>query len=373
MNRLLFILAICCGCIVALTSWLRHSPATRSANDDLVRFLGDKPLEITFSPVAAPIDVSPRELRLLAEVVHSSPAGESDQRRRSRLLHSSRLSDLLGDKLEWPDRDSMGRPVKCRLPGRSLQESWRGLEVAETATGDRTEHRDQLLCTLAEEGIPLECAVESEEERGFKVADLLRTSLREFHLDQEELSWTSVAYALYLPPQTVWRNRYGETYSFDDLAGALMRRSLHSESCGGTHLLWSLTHVLLADRVSPILEHSTRRELESFLTRRVAQAVDSQLPDGSWPWLWSVEGFAPRPHDLRFTPEGTAESRMTVTGHLLEWFHLLPTDLKPPHATIVAGLNWTAIQLDSASQAQISEHFCPFTHAIRALELSQLR
>lgn len=353
---------------VSLPGWLYPFSQQRVVDHDIVSYLGDVPLELTPTSIKVALPVSRRELATFAELVAVSPKSEHGQTARSRILHSSRLSTLLGSRLDWFVHDDAGRIVKVQLPDQAFTASWRGLEVVETAEGERTEHRDQLLASLAEAGVPLSCRIEiAEEER--TVSDLLRTSVNEFHLNQKEISWTTVAYALYLPPQASWMNRYGEHFTFDHVADVLMNRSLASESCRGIHLVSALTYLLLADREIPILTPSTRDHVESHLTRRVKQAMQSQLPDGSWPLRWSSDGFHGAAGDS-FTPPSTLSLRVTVTGHLLEWFHFLPASLKPADTTTKAGLLWLWSQLQSASQEQISTDFCPFTHAIQALDLA---
>ncbi len=176
-------------------------------------------------------------------------------------------------------------------------------------------------------------------------------------------------YALYLPPQASWRNRYGEEFTFDDLTLAILGRSLTSESCRGIHLMFALTNILMADREVSILSRQVRVELEAYLVRRISQAVESQFVDGSWPPAWSADGFDDRSRES-ITPKPTRSLQMTTTGHLLELFHLLPDEMKPPVTTVKSGVLWLVGQLRSASREQISEDFCPYTHAIRALELA---
>src|SRR5262249_54088606 len=98
-----------------------------------------------------------------------------------------------------------------------------------------------------------------------------------------------------------------------------MHRSLGSESCRGLHLVFALTQLFLVDCEITVLTPANRQRLRDRLVNRVQQAVESQLPDGSWPMRWAPDGFHGNTGN-DFTPEPTRGLRVTVAGHLLEWF-----------------------------------------------------
>jgi hypothetical protein len=232
-----------------------------------------------------------------------------------------------------------------------------------------SEHRDQTLSTLAELDVPLNFTLETTE-GSLPVADLLATSVGEFHLDQKEISWTASAYASYLPPQTVWWNRYGEEFSFDAVVHELMGRKLNSESCRGLHLVMALTKILRVNRDCHILAPETRERLNAYVRGKLAEAIESQLDDGSWPLLWSRSGFS---DVFDYTPESNNANRIMVAGHLLEWFHALPKDIKPPIHAVQAGSLWVLHNLRSASEEVVNKEFCPYTHAVLSLYLARFQ
>jgi hypothetical protein len=290
--------------------------------------------------------------------------GEAENGARARILHAARLPGSLANHDGWLERDAKERVMRVRLPNRAIRPSWRGLEVAEEA-GKSSEHRDQLLSTLAECGVPLDAVIDTRE-GPYPVREMLRTSINAFHTGQREISWTATAYACYLPPQSTWTNRDGERFSFDGLVDAIIRRSLSQESCSGIHMMLVLTKLLRIDREMKILDPRVRMRLEAYLRRRIAEAVDSQLADGSWPMRWSPTGFG----DAAFTPMATGVNRMIVSGHLVEWFHLLPDELKPPTRVVKAACSWIWSQLQATPGDTIVNNFCPYTHAVIALELT---
>ena len=334
---------------------------------DMVMLLGSNPIVIEPIPVRVDVACGPADLERFAGWIAQPVAGEAEPGARARTLHAARLPSWPADVPDWLVHDEIGRVASVKLANQAFWHTWRGLEMAEKAEGKRSEHRDQTLVALAEAGVPLYTAIEAED-RTFHVRDLLRTSLDEFHLGQEEISWTASAYLLYLPPQTTWQNRYGERFSFDDLVEEIMKRPLTRESCGGIHMVMTLTKFARVDKDFGILDPGTRVRLASYLRDKVSDAAASQLDDGSWPLCWSPTGFVWTTGE--FTPESAELGRVTITGHLLEWFHFLPSDLKPPVRSVKAGTLWLWSHVRSATKDKVSQQCCPYTHAVVSLDLA---
>lgn len=335
---------------------------------EMVDLLGNDPIVIQLIPMRVGVACDPADLARCAAWIAGPVKDEIEPMARSRTLHAARLPIGPTTISEWLERDGDGRATRVRLSKRGFWHDWRGLEMAEKEDGKPTEHRDQTLAALAEFGVALDVPLEAEDGT-FAVRDLLRTSLNEFHLGQQEISWTASAYIAYLPPQTRWQNRYGEQFSFDRLVEEIMQRSLATESCGGTHLVMALTKAARMDHeVIAILDPAVRGRLVGYLRGKVSEAVGSQLEDGSWPHCWSPSGSVPP--DREFTPEPTDTNAVTITGHLLEWFHLLPEDLKPPAGTVKAGTVWMRSKLRSAPRESVTKDFCPYTHAVVSLDFA---
>ena len=228
-------------------------------------------------------------------------------------------------------------------------------------------HRDQCLAALAELGLPLSWPLRLGRET-FTLRDVLSDSIAEFHLGQAEISWTTVAYALYLPPEREWRNRYDERTTFDDLLGELLGRPLERASCGGTHLFQALAVLARADAARPVLGDDARHQLWERLRTLVDLAVRGQEPDGSWRSDWHAllgTDSVRRPTDA---DPSAAISRLVATGHLAEFLLYLPSELRPPDdCPRRAGL-WLQAQLRAASAEVLKRDFCPYTHAVCALK-----
>ncbi len=231
--------------------------------------------------------------------------------------------------------------------------------------GWREFHRDQNLSAFAELGLPRSTKL-TIDNKAFSIADVLRDSVSNFHLKQEEIEWTALAYALYLPPVAAWANRYGEQYSFDDLAHELLNRPMVGSACGGTHLLYSLTMIARADQIIPILSADVRNSVRQRLRVCVRLAVVSQKHDGSWPGDWFLDSdFSNRYRGP--SPVSTPQHQLAVTGHLAEWMLYLPADLLAPDTTLEQACSWLFTHLKQLQHDDRESQFCPCTHAICVL------
>jgi hypothetical protein len=230
---------------------------------------------------------------------------------------------------------------------------------------ERQAHVDQLLAALAEAGVSTDHPIATDT-RGGTVRSILDDSLANFDLKQE-IEWTALAFALYLPPQRGWSDRFGRRYTFDDLVAEMMTRPLDREgiSCEGTHLLYSLAVILRVDRAVPVLSPSSRLALREHLAETVSRALASQGPDGGWQPGWH---HPPRrqPDDGSRTDQ-SGPGRILVTGHHLEWLLLLPDDLRPTDDGLRRAALWLREELSRATDQAIAEDYCPYSHAVRVL------
>lgn len=229
---------------------------------------------------------------------------------------------------------------------------------------EREAHRDQLLAVLGEVGIPLDAAVETDRGRS-PLRGLLDDSVANFTLDQEEIEWTALAYALYLPPGRQWANKFGVEFTFDQLANELMHRDLGGRrACGGTHLLYSLAVLSRVDQSAPVLSQAVRRELHGYLAAMSDRAAASQRLNGSWGSDWHA-GSGPA---LPATgPPSWGD--VLLTGHQLEWLMILPEDSLPPRRCFEGAAVFLNERLLLDERRQMKEHYCPYSHAVRVLSV----
>jgi len=241
------------------------------------------------------------------------------------MLDGNRAKQLFGKPLFYQTRYGVRSTLALpdRTPGK---------------TGAGEAHRDQCLAAFAEAGLPLSTPIRTSS-GVFSIRAVLDDSVLNFKPDEEEIHWTAIAYCLYLPAQTAWRNRDGERFGFDDLANELMRRPLGEASCGGAHLLYALTLLLRVDREAPRLSQPVRQAVEQRLRKCVATAMGSQAADGWFALDWFQPGALPP------RIANPPLYRLIATGHIVEWMQYLPEDLQPAQAVYVRAAAWLHSEL----------------------------
>ena len=264
---------------------------------------------------------------------------------RDLIFNGDLTKSYLGDASFTPTRYGVRFPTKEGAVGHAADES----------------HRDQCLAMLAELGTELSQPLVLDG-KTYSLHDVLRDSLANFHLGQQELAWTTVAYASYLPPRTRWKNRYGMEFSFDDLATAMMDRPLDQLSCGGTHVYYALTLLLRADRTTPLLTEEIRQKLKTYIQDAVNVACRKQRADGTWELDW----WRDRPTSAgHLSP---LSQQVLITGHMAEWFLYLPKDILPSDYEIRRAGTWLSAHLANATVQGFWKEVCPYTHMILVVQ-----
>lgn len=239
--------------------------------------------------------------------------------------------------------------------------------VFEGATG----HIDQLISTLGLIGYPSGAPIRTPGHVG-TVAELIADAQARFDPAQE-LEWTAEAFALYLAPRRTWTNRFGETFSFDDVARRLLDRPRGHGTCFGTHVPQALMVLWRVDQQESILDPSTRQDLAAYFEEVSDALVRFQEPEGYWPTTW-IEGGAEPPVDLApddRTARGEKIRFLTSTSHHLEWIALAPPELRPPDDAVERATVFLAKYLRIASVPRFSYNYLPITHGVRALCLME--
>jgi hypothetical protein len=232
---------------------------------------------------------------------------------------------------------------------------------------ERQAHDDQLLAVLAEVGVPLSRRVRTP--GGDRtVQNILDDTLANFDLKKEEIEWSALSLALYLPPRRSWVDRYGNLVTLDDVAREMIARLYRPRlSCAGTHLLYSMTVLLRADEQYPVLSAEVREQLRAKLREACDAVRRSQSPDGMWAPDWAA---AVREPARRLAP-GAAPvgDQVLATGHHVEWLMLLPPDLAPPRECLLVALRGLQVRLQTDDQQTMRQDYCPYSHAGRVLGL----
>jgi hypothetical protein len=232
---------------------------------------------------------------------------------------------------------------------------------------ERQNHEDQLLAVLAEVGVPLSRSVRTESGE-HTVRNILDDLLANFDLKKGEFEWAALSVTLYLPPRNSWVDRYGKTYTLDDVALELMGRLGRPDlSCAGTHLLYSMTVLLRVDEQEPVLSPEVRGQLREKLRETALSVRRVQTAEGAWGPNWS--SLAEGKLDRGLAGAFPTDQGVLATGHHVEWLMLLPPDLLPPRDCFLAALRWLQVRLEVDDLEKLRVHYCPYSHAGRVLQV----
>jgi hypothetical protein len=202
------------------------------------------------------------------------------------------------------------------------------------------------------------------------VEAILDDSLANFDLKEKEIEWSALAFALYLPPQATWVDKFDRVHSFDDVAAELMRRPFDAKlSCGGTHLLFTLAVMLRVDEATPIFSPSVRGEIRAHLGEIVLQVESCQSAAGFWQPDWYRHADSEKPVRVATLVNSASWPQVLATGHHLEWLMLLPPDLLPSQECFLRGARWLHERLLNDPNEVLTTHYCPYSHAGRVLML----
>lgn len=236
--------------------------------------------------------------------------------------------------------------------------------VSPNEIGAREHHRDQALGIFAEMGLPLTTSIHVAGNE-YHLRDLLIDSIANYGSNQNEIEWTAFSYALYLPPVTSWKNKFGDQFTFDDMAEAIIARPLDKGSCSGSHLVWAMIALIRVDKEeSPILSPSVHEKLWARLQEIVRVALEKQNGDGSWGSDWNLPLLPPTHVDEGSLDYHALQPKLVATSHIAEWMMHLPKELTVPDEVIHRAGAWLYRQWQNLSDKTfVAENFCPCSHA----------
>lgn len=192
------------------------------------------------------------------------------------------------------------------------------------------------------------------------VSSAVRAAATNLTLDQN-LDFAPLAYALYLPPQSTWTNKFGEVITFDDVCLSVCEQPMGSGCCFGTHAIYSLACVLAANEQHKILSDTATQAVRSKLTEAVNALRESQQEDGCWHPEW----FAAK-RELGHADYG---EMISATGHSLEWLAVAPQDIIDDPEMISRGCDGLLNLFLEAPSASLRDEYNYYTHAASALRM----
>lgn len=226
-------------------------------------------------------------------------------------------------------------------------------------------HRDEFLSVAAEIGLPVTEPL-AWHRQVFQIKDILSYSFQWYHPEQE-LEFTAVAYAHYLPRNATWQDRFGQRFGFTDLAEHLLRRNPREAACYGTHHAYALAVLWSADHDEHLFDAATRFRVRDRLLEYAYDLERTQLGDGSWPHNWSSR--LPTGQAL----ESTQNERIRTTGHHLEWLALLPPEFRPKRESLGKAVRYLCKTMPTLDSKRINSalDYAPWSHAARGLLVCQ--
>ncbi|MGH7194269.1 MAG: hypothetical protein ACREJM_12180, partial [Candidatus Saccharimonadales bacterium] len=213
-------------------------------------------------------------------------------------------------------------------------------------------HVDQIIALFAELGLPRTTPVRVSDGEA-AIDDFLSECSANFRL-AGEFEWSALARTRYFPTVDLWTNRFGETFSFDETACALVAKPLDRGSCGGTHGLFTLAVIAQINAANGILSREVADLTRDYLCATAKHVAQGQHADGSFgarwycdivkqPWrLRMVAKASGRLRAAAWLPPASAQAcagsmstvdeevqQVLMTGHHLEWMLLLPSNAQP--------------------------------------------
>ena len=246
-----------------------------------------------------------------------------------------------------------------------LIEEAHGIDVRWGSQAALSVHHDHMLACLAEAGVPLDERVFTPSGQHHDVEDMLQQSLQDFRLDERETEWSTLAFALYLPPTREFRTASDRRIDFDMLARRLIRGQRQLGVCSGTHRVYSLMVLWRLDQEFDILSDAAEKEVWQHLEGVRDSIIASQHSDGRWPTNWPDGAQA-----LTNPDPNSAEYREVIaTGHHLEWLAIAPLALHPPREQIRKAAAWLIANTTGKTEAEIRSKYTFYSHVGNALAL----
>lgn len=241
-----------------------------------------------------------------------------------------------------------------------------GVDVRWGMYHEASAHHDHLIASLSEAGVTLHEPVYPAGGGPTTLNAILQQAIHDFDLDEREVEWSAMAFALWLPPTTTWKNAAGRELSFDKIARRLIRGHKEYGVCLGTHRVYSLMLMWRLNKESggKLLSPQVADEAYAFLKDVRDLIAASQMDDGRWPQNWwdgarALEKMEPQEE----------HQQVIATGHHLEWLAIAPKELHPPHEQICKAADWLVKNITSKSVAEVQEVYTFYSHVGNALAL----
>ena len=201
----------------------------------------------------------------------------------------------------------------AEFEGQLIYQDVKGVPTLKTrGKGDKSflvqDHVDQFLFAYADAGILLDHEIISRSGTKFTVGDKLKFAKKGFREDQE-LAWTLVALATYVPFDEKWQADSGKKYNTEDILRLAIQRDPRRETEGGPHHLYGIAYAIRKYLNQGGKLTGTWKDAKKYLDKYVGISKQHQQEDGAF----SAAGF------YRSARPRTPRHLVSSTGHALEW------------------------------------------------------
>lgn len=223
-------------------------------------------------------------------------------------------------------------------------------------------HVDNLLAVCAEGGLPLSTPIRTKGGEA-SLAVLLADSLARFEPGQE-IEFTAVALARYLPPERSWTDRFGRPHSLDEVVDALLATPAGQGVCAGTHVPISLATLHRIGEERGVLSASKLARIEERLRGLTRLLEHAQADDGSWDDHWAGSPTEAESGNPDIT-------KIHITSHHIQWMCLGPESCRVSDAEAERATRFLVRAMTSLDDATLPESrfYTSISHGAHALVL----
>ncbi len=248
------------------------------------------------------------------------------------------------------------------MPGWIVRRGEAGLK-AELQAGTRRGqgHEDQWLAVLAQCDLASDHPIIVGDEH-FTMGDLVSQAMFDVY-EGKECSWTLIGLSAYLPLDTEWQNREGETWTLERVVAMEASQDLTTSACGGSHRLIGMQMALDRYRQAfPDRELSGGwAQAQSQIDWAVQRARQFQQPSGAF----SVNYFE------RASNSVDAAAHLGATGHTLEFLSLALSDEKLQEPWVTRSVVYLCDLFEQTAELDLE---CgALYHAVHGLQLYRAR
>jgi hypothetical protein len=246
------------------------------------------------------------------------------------------------------------------LRGWAIKPGDHGVEtILEVGSKSGQGHEDQWLGYIAQTGVsPEEPIIVAG--KTFKFGDLLTQAQWDVY-EGMEASWTLMALSVYVPADTTWSNKNGETWSVERLIEMEARADLAASPCGGSHRMSGIAMALNRRLEDGGDLTGGWKTADDKVQECIQKAREHQQPDGTFSTNYWI----------RPSTSPDAALRLNTTGHTLEFLTLATSDAQLREPWIRRAAVELCNLLDQTRELPVE---CGgLYHAIHGLELYRLR